>query len=151
MPIAVLLFALATVVGLDQWSKHVASIHLSDASFELIPGVFSLSLAHNTGIAFSFPLEGSLLSGVTIALILLIIGYYWRHARRHPSLWIHAGYGLLLGGALANAYDRIFLGAVIDFLSLRHFAVFNVADMAISLGVLILLIFAYHERNTQSC
>lgn len=149
MPIAVLLAALVASASLDQWSKHLARVYLSGGSVELVPGVFSLSLAHNTGIAFSVPLEGLALSVVTIALILAIIGYYWTTARRHPSLWLHAGYGLLLGGALANAYDRILRTGVTDFLALRYFAVFNVADIAISLGVLILLIIAYHERNPK--
>ncbi|HRI36551.1 MAG TPA: signal peptidase II [bacterium] len=147
MPLVALSITALLVGIFAQWIRLG---FFADAPREILDWYWvGIKYAENTGIAFSFPLEGVLLSVVTIVLILAILGYYFRYARPHPSVWTHVGYGLLLGGAISNAYERIFVGYVVDYISLRYFAVFNIADAAISIGVLILLILAWNERTAK--
>lgn len=143
------------VIGLDQWTKALATQHLElYQSVPLLP-VFNLTLMHNTGAAFSFLMEAGgwqrwLFAGfalVASVIILVVIN-------RIPSnrLWSLSGLCLILGGALANLWDRIYLGYVIDFLDFYwksyHWPAFNVADSAIVVGVILLLIDNWHKKGS---
>lgn len=99
---------------------------------ELLP-FLSLRYAENIGIAFSLPLTGIFLKLVTLALIFGIIYYYWNYERAKQSAVLNTAFILIISGALGNAWERIFKGYVIDFLSVPGFAVFNLADSYISI------------------
>lgn len=134
------------VIVLDQLSKRVVdtSMHLYQ-TIELLP-YFQLTYLRNQGAAFSF------LSGaggwqrwffIGLAVIASILICYWmksleRTQRREAIAW-----ALILGGALGNLIDRILYGYVIDFLDVFygnwHWPAFNVADSAITVGVVLLL------------
>ncbi len=139
---AVLLYALAlTIAVLDQSVKAWASARLRFMdTLPVIPNVFHLTYTENRGMAFS------LLTGqralLVAAAILVVGGIMWAQRRigsRVPTLlcWSLA---LALGGALGNLIDRARLGYVVDLFDARiiHFPIFNVADTAITFGVLLL-------------
>lgn len=111
-----------------------------------------LSLTHvrNTGAAFGlFRNQVLLLSLVTVALLCSLV-----FLRKHIAAlgqWGRIGIALVLGGALGNLYDRIFLGYVVDFLEFPSFPVFNLADSAIVLGVSLLCISIWNlDRGERS-
>ena len=127
----------AIVIALDQVTKALvrANIALGD-QHKFLPGV---TLVHdrNTGVAFTlFAGGGALVLVITFAALALLIGYFARHPDR-SLLWLPTG--MLVGGAIGNLIDRIAHGAVTDFIKLPHWPAFNVADMSITFGVLVLL------------
>lgn len=132
------LLTAAAVVALDQWAKWLAFSQLTPGeSKSVFPGV-SFGLTRNEGIAFGF-FAGKpwlVFSLMSIALAVLI-WFYVRH-RGRPGLWLATG--LLLGGAIGNAIDRIWLGYVRDYIELPNFPSFNSADIAITFGVIILVL-----------
>jgi signal peptidase II len=127
----------AAVVAVDQASKAlvVAEIPRGDRR-GVLPGV-NLVHVRNRGIAFGL-LDGRsvLLTVLVGAALALLVAYFALHSTR-PLLWLATG--LLLGGALGNLVDRVRADAVTDFIDLPFWPAFNVADIAITAGVLVLL------------
>ncbi len=132
------------VVAADQLSKVWIRSNL--ATGESLPetGLFRLTHVHNTGGVFglfpdqSFPLTVVALIGVVVLLLVALFIY-----RRFPFLDNRLGklaLGLILGGTLGNLIDRLRLGYVTDFIDIGVWPVFNIADSAITIGV---IIFAY--------
>lgn len=126
---------------LDQSTKYaiVHNMGISE-SFPLWQGVFHITFITNSGAAFSFfSRSGDWLKWVSflVSLGLVTLGYFSKLDR-----WEQIGYGCILGGALGNGIDRFVNGYVVDFLDFRliNFAVFNVADVSINIGLLCLLI-----------
>ena len=132
----------AVVLVVDQASKFVAERTLDfGRTIDLLP-ILSLLRVHNTGVAFSLGNDlGSLVLVAGTALITLFVLYLWRTAQDGGRL-VAAGFALILGGALGNLIDRIRFGHVVDFLYLhfgaRGFFVFNLADVALTLGPILL-------------
>jgi signal peptidase II len=128
--------ALATA-ALDQASK--AAVRYSVTRGERSDLALGLDLVHvqNTGIAFGlFAEHSTLLTALTLIALAVLIGYFARHAARR-LLWVPTG--LMLGGAAGNLIDRARLGAVTDFLDPPWWPAFNLADAAITIGVLALV------------
>jgi signal peptidase II len=127
----------ALVVGLDQLTKHTLAAGIAAGEQKkFLPGV-TLVHVRNTGVAFSlFSGGGTLVLVFTLAALAVLIGYFVRRPER-PWLWLPTG--MLTGGAIGNLIDRIASGAVTDFIKLPHWPAFNVADMSITFGVLVLL------------
>jgi len=134
----------AAVVIVDQVSKLVAEVALPPGEAIQILPILTLFRVHNAGIAFSL-LAGfgpAALIWLMIAVSAVVLGF-WAGSRDGGNL-AALGYALILGGAVGNLIDRIRFGYVIDFL-LLHFGyrtlfVFNLADAALTLGPIILLI-----------
>lgn len=133
-----------TVFVLDQVSKHVSERALDyGAPVEIVPSLLSLLLIHNTGIAFSIGhgLDSLALIALT-ALITIGVVWIWRGATEGGAAAATA-FAMILGGALGNLVDRVLYGHVIDFLWLhlgeRSFFVFNLADVALTFGPILLL------------
>jgi signal peptidase II len=128
----------AAVLIADQLTKQLvrSSIALG-ASRHLLPGV-TLVHAQNSGIAFSL-LTGSDVGViiVTLVVVALVLAYFARQGERR-GMWLACG--LIVGGALGNLADRLRAGLVTDFIKLPHWPAFNLADAAITLGVLTLFI-----------
>jgi signal peptidase II len=127
----------AVVVGLDQLTKHTLGTWIRPGQVRhVIPGL-KLVYERNTGVAFSFLAgTGALVYVVTgVALVALVSFMLMRPGR--GLLWLPTG--MLVGGAVGNLIDRIARGAVIDFIKLPHWPAFNVADMSITFGVIILV------------
>jgi signal peptidase II len=127
----------AAVVGLDQLTKH--TIANSTAAQEGRSVFLGVHLVHvrNHGVAFGFLSGGGavVLAVTLLALTALLVYFALRPARR----WLWLPTGLLLGGAVGNLIDRVAQGSVTDFIKLPLWPAFNLADAAITFGVLALL------------
>ncbi len=137
----------ALVVLLDQLSKWWITQHLLVFEVRHLLPVFDLTLIYNEGAAFSLLSEaGGWQRWFFIALALLILGVLWVWLRRLRAGPVSEALGiaLVMGGALGNLIDRIRIGHVIDFLDFHlggwHWPAFNIADAAISLGVVLLIV-----------
>ena len=103
---------------------------------DVVPGVHLVHV-RNSGVAFGFFAGGGWLLIVVGAVALgALLAFFATHVRR-PLAWLPVG--LLIGGAAGNFVDRLRLGAVTDFVKLPHWPAFNVADVAITLGVIALI------------
>jgi len=128
----------AAAIVADQLTKHIVASQLwLDENVKVI-GPFSIHHVQNSGIAFGLFAQAT---GVVIVLTLVAVGwmivYFFRSGARHPLLPVAVG--LLIGGSISNLADRIRLGHVTDFLDLRYWPAFNLADSFIVIGVAILL------------
>jgi len=119
---------------------------------KVIDKFFYITNCHNTGAAFSI-FSGNILFLILITLIVMYLIYKSLKNKNNISNLLVISYGLLLGGIIGNLFDRIFYGYVIDFLDFVifkfDFAVFNVADMAIVIGAIMLLIFEGSDKNAD--
>ena len=144
-----LIIALVVIV-LDRWSKLwiIHNIRMGHAR-TIIPGVFRLTHVLNTGAAFSL-FEGStspatvrnLLIAFSVFAVIVVLALIWKFGREFSL--VSFSLALILGGALGNLYDRVRFSHVVDFLEVHivhyHWPDFNVADSAISIGAVLLLI-----------
>ena len=116
---------------------------------KIIDGFFYITNCHNEGEAFSL-FSGNVLFLIFITLIVLFLIYRTINKENVNKIGILA-YGLLLGGILGNLYDRIFYGYVIDYLDFRifnfNFAIFNLADAAIVVGAILLIVFEGSDND----
>lgn len=128
------------VVILDQAVKALVTSRLEGrAPISLFGGAVFLEYARNTGAAFSLlPGGGVIFALVAVLVSVGILVIFGRLA--HPSVLIRLGMALLLGGALGNLIDRVKLGYVVDFIDLRWWPVFNLADSAVVIGVALLVL-----------
>ena len=141
---AALLAIAGGVLALDQWTKRLATLHLAGRQSVDVLGEFvRLTFAQNSGVAFSlgagtrFPFY---LFSIAAAVVIL-----WLLARgRVPRVGQQVALALILGGALGNLVDRITTGLVVDFIEVGlgrfRWPVFNVADSAVSIGVVLFLL-----------
>lgn len=128
---------LAAVLLADQLTKRLVRHSLAFGEENPVFPALKLVRVRNDGIAFGALAGGRTLVVVAVAAALVgLVVFFATHART-PLAWLPTG--LLLGGALGNIFDRIRDGAVTDFLKLPAWPAFNVADMAITFGVLALL------------
>ena len=135
--VALLAVALAALFA-DQLTKQIVSSRLALGEEVAVLGPFSIHHVQNSGIAFGLFASATsvviALTGVAVAWMLLFFG---RSGARHPVLPV--GLGLVIGGSGSNLVDRVRLGHVTDFLDLRFWPAFNLADTFIVVGVGILL------------
>jgi signal peptidase II len=135
--IALVAVAGAAVLA-DQVTKHVVSSQLALGEKVHVVGPFSIHHLQNSGIAFGLFASATVL---VIALTTIAVGwmlaFFARSGARHPIL--PAALGLVIGGSVSNLVDRVRLGHVTDFLDLRFWPAFNLADSFIVIGVAILL------------
>jgi signal peptidase II len=133
------LIAASAVLFLDQLTKLIIRSGLSEGeSIPLIRNVFHISLVHNTGAAFGlFRHQTLILTGISILTFVVILLFYRRIAASMRILRV--GFALIAGGSLGNLIDRLRFGYVVDFLDFRVWPVFNIADSAITVGVILVL------------
>ncbi len=141
--------AAATILA-DQVVKAyvVARLPLHDSWMPLrfIEPVFRFTHVHNTGAAFGIFPEGGAVFLIIAVVVAAIILYYYRQLP-DGMLLIRLALGLQLGGALGNVLDRVRLGYVVDFLHVRYWPVFNVADSCIVIGVALLALEMLREER----
>jgi signal peptidase II len=127
----------AVVVCLDQAVKALvrSGLELGERQ-DLVLGI-KLVNVRNSGIAFGLFSDGGALLVVGTAIALLALVFFFVTHTGRPLVWLPTG--LLLGGALGNLIDRATEGSVTDFVKLPHFPAFNVADAAITVGVIALI------------
>lgn len=143
------LVALA-VVALDQGSKYLVLSRLSfGSSVPAIGRVVSITAVRNPGGAFGlFQSWAGLLTLITIAAI-VIIAFLIRRRTALPAL-LGIALALQLGGAAGNLVDRVRFGYVVDFIDLRVWPVFNIADSAITAGMVLLAYYLFFHEGRRS-
>ena len=135
----------AVVVALDQATKQLVASRLETGEDVALALGFELTEVHNRGIAFGLFDDGQgLVMAITLAALVLLLAYFARDPAR-PGLWI--GIGLLVGGALGNLADRAREDSVIDFFDPPAWPAFNLADVAIVLGIATVLLIQIHARD----
>lgn len=154
----------AAVIGLDQITKHLAVAMLPAQSPTSILPFLNFDLAYNTGAAFSFLADGAGWQRwffVLLALGVSAMIIHWLRRLGPEERWNAVAMALILGGALGNAIDRVFFGHVIDFIDVYyragscmplfaplpvgdgfqcHWPAFNLADSAISVGAVMIVL-----------
>ncbi len=144
-----------SVVGCDHATKHWAQTRLmASGELSLLSGVLDLNYVRNYDIAFNAlrfmePATRTpfiLVSGLLYSLLILS-WWWWR--RKQASAVEHLGLALVLSGAIGNQLDRWLRGYVVDFIHVHHWPVFNVADMAIVVGALLLVLAQYQPDRRK--
>lgn len=128
------------VFAVDQAAKAAVTAHLVPGQYEAVLGPLELTLSHNRGVAFGLAGGAGIRLVLVTAVALAVIGYLFARNPQRPGMWLAVG--LLAGGALGNLADRIRADAVTDFVAVGSWPPFNLADVAITLGV-ILLVYLY--------
>ena len=129
--------AIAAVIA-DQVTKHVVTSTLALDESEHVVGPLSIHHVQNSGIAFGFFSSATaVVTVVTFAAVVWMLVFFARSGARHPVL--PAALGLLIGGSVSNLVDRIRLHHVTDFIDVKWWPAFNLADSFIVVGVAILL------------
>ncbi|HSS33693.1 MAG TPA: signal peptidase II [Solirubrobacterales bacterium] len=133
------------VVIVDQIVKAVIEDRIVLGEKVDLLGPLKLTLSHNEGVAFGLAGgSGAPLVIVTVLALGVVLYLFSRNPAR-PLMWIATG--LLAGGAVGNLIDRIRAGAVTDFIELPHWPPFNLADCAISVGVVLLVLIYLREAE----
>ena len=154
----------AAVIAADQLAKSMVESALHAGEQRAITGFLSVVLTYNAGAAFSFLADASgwqryLFTAIALAAAALIV---WLLRRGGNRLYC-AALSLILGGALGNLWDRVTLGKVVDFLLVHDylpfsgrlaarfdpFPAFNLADSALTVGVVLLILDSFRQRRTD--
>ena len=142
------------VIVLDQLTKYLATDLLVYAEPVAVVPFFNLTLLHNTGAAFSFLSEAGgwqrwFFSVMAIGVSLGIT--VWLSRLESKERWLAIALALVVGGALGNLWDRLYFGYVVDFLQVYYerwyFPAFNIADSAIFIGAVMLLIDGFFGKS----
>ena len=127
----------ALTLAADQLTKAIVRDDIATGERRDLLGFLDLVHVRNDGVAFGALAGGGPVVAIVVAGALAALLTYFAFNARRPLAWLPTG--LLVGGALGNIIDRIRDGAVTDFIKLPAWPAFNVADMSITLGVLVLL------------
>lgn len=140
----------AVIVALDLWTKSLAVANLDYAQPVTLLPVLDFTLLYNYGAAFSFLSTAGgwqrwLFTFIALSVSVVLVIWILRLDRKEQ--WLTISLALILGGAVGNLYDRMTLGYVVDFIHFhwnnRYFPAFNIADAAISVGAVMMLIDAF--------
>lgn len=156
-------FAIAAlVIVLDRWTKWLVAARIPMYThIQIIPGFFRITHTENTGAAFSLFADSTshwrtaLLIAFSVVAMVVVIYLLWRQVRALSITGM--ALSLILGGAVGNLWDRIARGRVVDFLLVYvkqyQWPVFNLADSAIVVGAVLLVIeilFMHHSKSEES-
>ncbi|WP_232735739.1 signal peptidase II [Alteribacter populi] len=137
------------IILLDQVTKWLVVQRMEiGQSIPIIENIFHLTSHRNAGAAFGI-LQGQMwLFFIATLIVLVVVAYYIQtQGKNHP--WFGVCLGLVLGGAIGNFIDRLLFGEVVDFLDVYigtyNFPIFNVADSALVVGVIMLIIYVFKE------
>lgn len=139
---------IASIVVADQLTKHWALNRLSgDRTIDLV-GSLRFNLAFNKGMAFSQATGAGPVIGA-LGFVIVIVIVLW--LRRSATGVAAVAAGMIVGGAIGNLIDRLFRGeawlrgAVVDFIDLQWFPIFNIADSAISIGAVLMILASFRK------
>lgn len=143
---------IVALIALDQWVKFeiVKNIQLGEVK-PFLPKILSLTYLRNTGAAFSI-LENQqwLFAVITLVVIGAAIWYLSKHIK--GSIWLLSSLSLIIAGGIGNFIDRMRQGFVVDMFQLDfiNFAIFNVADSYLTIGVMVLVVMMLKEEDNAS-
>ena len=143
-----------TFLGIDQVTKAIvrATLARAAAGITVIPGILGFEYVENTGVAFGLA-SGYGYSFVLLAAVVVVVAIVYLLRAPLISRLEVVGLGMLAGGAIGNAYDRLVHGFVTDFIATQfvNFPVFNVADIGITVGVVIAFVgFLFSPANAEA-
>jgi signal peptidase II len=133
------------IISLDQWTKALVRANIPLGTDWLPNGMAWLlpyaRIRHwyNSGAAFGIFQNGNLVFTILAIIVILLIFYYFPRTERN-DWWLRVALSMQVAGAAGNLIDRLFFAHVTDFISVGRFAIFNVADASISVGVAVLLL-----------
>ena len=148
------------VLVLDQWTKWLVEVHLPHHTAQpIIPGFLNLTHVRNTGVAvglFASDVGGGgggwLLTLLGLGALVAVGVYFWFAPSRDRGLLV--ALALVVGGAIGNLIDRVSSGAVTDFIDVyvgaHHWPSFNVADSAISIGIVLMAIDSFRPQRREA-
>ena len=133
------------VVVVDQAVKAAVEAHIVSGQHVDVLGPLSLTLSHNRGVAFG--LAGGAGTGLVLVTVvaLAFVGFLFSRDPTRPWMWVAVG--LVAGGALGTLADRIRADAVTDYIDLPHWPPFNLADVAIVVGIVLLALVYLREPD----
>ena len=135
------------IIIFDQLTKYLVKVNLKDGEpFVFIPKIVQFRYAENTGMAFSM-LTGARWIFIILTLVICIAALWYLFSNRCKNLWAYWSIGVIISGGLGNLIDRIGLSYVIDFIEplFINFAIFNIADSAVTLGATSLVIYFLYD------
>ena len=151
------------VIVVDLGTKYLASTMIEYGHAIYVMPYFDLTLLHNPGAAFSFLADAGgwqrwFFTAIAVGVSIMLITWLYKLPRHQK--WLAVALALILGGALGNLYDRVMYGYVIDFLSVHgeifqwltgspRFPAFNIADSAISVGAVMMIIDVIKEMQEE--
>jgi signal peptidase II len=127
------------VVILDQTAKALVEAKMYPGQEVDVLGPIGLTLSHNSGVAFGLAAGGG--------TRLVVVGYLFSRQPTRPGMWVAAG--LLAGGAIGNLADRVRVDAVTDYVAIGNWPAFNLADVAVTAGVLLLALSYVREDGAR--
>lgn len=147
---AAILVLTISLFGCDHATKIAAKASLPAGGLDVVSGVLELRYTPNPDVAFSLlhalglpRTPGLLIAMSSVALLAVLVT--WFAARTRATRGQHVGFALVVAGALGNVVDRVVRGFVIDFIHLNHWPVFNVADVAVVVGTILLMFAAVRK------
>ncbi len=143
----VFVFAFLCFLLFDQLTKWWVLVNLSDRTIPVVPGIFNLTLRKNTGSAFGIQLLNPSAHVVITITISLIFLFFVLRFLPEWKWWFYFGAGLFLSGAWGNLIDRLRFGFVVDFFEPSFWATFNVADLAIIAGLILVFINVWFQGS----
>lgn len=154
------LLIVAFVIVLDRLTKLYIQLELTSwSAISVVPGLFRIVHTENPGAAFGILAEGNsvvraaVLIGISSLVLVFVASALWSRTTSFTGGLSRFGLALILGGAIGNMLDRILRGTVTDFLEVYNgswsFPAFNVADSAITIGSIILLVELLRPRRKQ--
>lgn len=132
--------AIAIFFSIDRILKLLALNFKTAQPFQLIKNILSFQFTANSYMAFSLPLGGLLLNILITVVVILLLIYIiylisYKSERKSEIIFL----SIIFAGALSNIFDRLIYGYVVDYLELKYFTIFNLADVMISSGAIILI------------
>ncbi|MEF2824559.1 MAG: signal peptidase II [Peptococcaceae bacterium] len=138
------------VLGLDQWSKYLvrASMQMGE-SIPIIDSIFHLTYIENEGVAFGlFSGHTNIFVLVSILVLIGLLIFVWKESSQ--SLLLHYGAALVVSGALGNIIDRAMKASVTDMFDFRIWPIFNIADIAVCVGFVLLVLYLFFSSEDKS-
>ena len=141
--------AAAIVIGLDQLSKYLVRSNMELGQSIPEQGFFRFTYHTNTGGVFGLFANQTFLITVAAVISVVVIILYSRH-KMAQSMMVKVSLGMILGGSIGNLIDRVRFGAVTDFIDVGAWPVFNLADSAIDVGVVMLIVYLLFKMRKES-
>ncbi len=138
------------VLGLDQWSKYLVRTSMQmGESIPIIDSIFHLTYIENEGVAFGlFSGHTNIFVLVSILVLIGLLIFVWKESSQ--SLLLHYGAALVVSGALGNIIDRAMKASVTDMFDFRIWPIFNIADIAVCVGFVLLVLYLFFSSEDKS-
>ncbi|MBS3113838.1 signal peptidase II [Candidatus Woesearchaeota archaeon] len=142
----IFIFSIALfIISVDQLTKFFIKINFQlNQPVPIISNILHLTYITNTGSAFGL-FKGLSIFFILFSIVVIIIVFYYLKRIKNNEKTLQFSVGLLLGGTVGNLIDRLFYGAVVDFIDFRIWPVFNIADSAVTISVVFLIILLWKK------